>query len=924
MADRRVKLILEAATDQFDRAMAGAARSAEDVKSSAQDIGREWSRASRTMQSDMRTVGTGFAAVGGAILGVYGNLVSTGIEYNTLQQVAGRSLETVMGSASAAADQMERLHEFADTSPFARQTWIEAQMQLSAFGMEAERIVPTLDAVQNAVAAIGGGDAEIMRIVDILGAVEGQGRFTGRELQRLGQMGIDAAEMIGSAMGVSGDEIRTQITAGSLDAETAITALTEGMMMRFDGAAEGMRETMTGAWDRLKAAWRDLGSILATPLVDPEGGGGLVWLTNAAADAIRVLEGIPDPVLQTVGAMSGLAGVAMAGYGAMMLLVPQIVAFRDAKARLATEMPKTTSAMGGFSRAAGVAAGAFVGLQVASAAVDWFREGGRSASAFERELNILAESGGHATNALNEMSIGTANLGTHTEDLADMGTAIRELTPSWYNLGGAIGWLSPTVRNAKDEWAGLDQGLANMVSGGNVEQSIQQMSELAESALNQGRSLEEVADFMPHYIEALNSLVNQHGLAVTESELLAWAFEGIEPEAVKAAGGIDGVKEAAEEEARAAEEAEQANAELEEALADLGVTAEGTVESLERFMDVLFEAGLLTQSVMEAEAAFEAQLDAVDESVKRLTESLTEDYIAKGYSEQAARDLAKEQVELGYTLNDTKDAFDITTDAGREAQDQFFGVADSGRDMARAMAENDASQSEVQGALQRTYDSLVTTAQGFGMTRDDAEALTNEVLRIPDDASVESWMSDEAKRVAEETRESILSVDGLSTSSSHTHTVTENNVINTVRNFTERLFKADGGAVGFSTGGSVRGPGGPRDDLIPANLSNGEHVLTARDVQAMGGQDAVYSFRRDLHNGPSASSMVSAYQPGQARQAQQIATAVSGGSQEMTGTLYMENGALLGQVRMAMKDSSVAQATSQALQSDARRKAKVG
>ena len=53
--------------------------------------------------------------------------------------------------------------------------------------------------------------------------------------------------------------------------------------------------------------------------------------------------------------------------------------------------------------------------------------------------------------------------------------------------------------------------------------------------------------------------------------------------------------------------------------------------------------------------------------------------------------------------------------------------------------------------------------------------------------------------------------------------------------------------VAFSMGGAAFGPGGPRADQIPAWLSNGEHVLTADDVNAMGGQDGVYAFRNALH-----------------------------------------------------------------------------
>lgn len=51
----------------------------------------------------------------------------------------------------------------------------------------------------------------------------------------------------------------------------------------------------------------------------------------------------------------------------------------------------------------------------------------------------------------------------------------------------------------------------------------------------------------------------------------------------------------------------------------------------------------------------------------------------------------------------------------------------------------------------------------------------------------------------------------------------------------------------FAGGGAVIGAGTETSDSITAKLSTGEHVLTARDVRAMGGQGAVLSFRNDLH-----------------------------------------------------------------------------
>jgi hypothetical protein len=68
-------------------------------------------------------------------------------------------------------------------------------------------------------------------------------------------------------------------------------------------------------------------------------------------------------------------------------------------------------------------------------------------------------------------------------------------------------------------------------------------------------------------------------------------------------------------------------------------------------------------------------------------------------------------------------------------------------------------------------------------------------------------------------------------------------------------FAATGGAIEggrvqhFDGGGAVRGPGGPRQDLVPAMLSNGEHVWNSAEVNAAGGQSAVAAMRRSVLSG---------------------------------------------------------------------------
>lgn len=67
--------------------------------------------------------------------------------------------------------------------------------------------------------------------------------------------------------------------------------------------------------------------------------------------------------------------------------------------------------------------------------------------------------------------------------------------------------------------------------------------------------------------------------------------------------------------------------------------------------------------------------------------------------------------------------------------------------------------------------------------------------------------------------------------------ITRHITVNASGKFTMQGFK------GFASGGEVDGPGGPRDDRIPALLSDDEHVWTSREVRGAGGHRNVERLR---------------------------------------------------------------------------------
>lgn len=295
MADRTVSVRLEAIVDTYNQRMSSAASATEGVGRAGDTAGRKISDA---MQSAARTAGQVTLVAAGAGTALLTSALKTGTAYNTLEQTSRAAFKTVLGSQEAAAEMMEKVAAFAKTSPFPRQAFIEGTQQLLAFGMEADNVIPTLSAIQDAMAAAGKGSQEIGEVVNIFAQVQSTGKITADTLNQLGYRGVDAAKLLGDAFGVSANEIRTQISEGTLDAATALEVLTAAMTETFGGAAEGVKDTWVGAVDRVKGAWRDISSIIAEPFVTKAGGGLALDWVNAIASGMRDAEKHVTPMME--------------------------------------------------------------------------------------------------------------------------------------------------------------------------------------------------------------------------------------------------------------------------------------------------------------------------------------------------------------------------------------------------------------------------------------------------------------------------------------------------------------------------------------------------------------------------------------------------------------------------------------------------
>lgn len=277
-------------TAGMDSATRRTQRFTADVQTQGGIVDRVFHSLGRSAKASLQVAATAAAGVTVGVAALGKNTLSTGLAYNAMQQNANAALKTMLGSQKAVNEQMEKLGKLAQNSPFSKATFISAQQQLIAFGVEVEKVIPLLDAMQNAVAASGGGSQQLADLAFVVAQIKAAGKITGQDLIQLGQRGINAAEIIGKAFGKSSAEVKAMISKNQIDADQAIDALTKGMMEKFGGATDAIKKQWSGATDRIKAANRDIGADLGKMFIDPAGGGRAVEWGNKLADVLRTFQ----------------------------------------------------------------------------------------------------------------------------------------------------------------------------------------------------------------------------------------------------------------------------------------------------------------------------------------------------------------------------------------------------------------------------------------------------------------------------------------------------------------------------------------------------------------------------------------------------------------------------------------------------------
>ncbi|AVX21591.1 tape measure domain-containing protein [Carboxydocella sporoproducens DSM 16521] len=192
------------------------------------------------------------AAFVGAISAAAAAAAGFGIKLAAEWEQTEMAFTTLLGSGEKAKAFLEDLDAFAARTPFELQGLTEASRKLLAFGFSAKQIIPMMTAIGDAVAALGGGQAEISRVTLALGQMQAKGKVSAEEMMQLAELGIPAWEMLARAIGTSIPEAMKLAEKGAISGATGINAILAGMEKRFAGAMDKQSKTMLGLWSTIK------------------------------------------------------------------------------------------------------------------------------------------------------------------------------------------------------------------------------------------------------------------------------------------------------------------------------------------------------------------------------------------------------------------------------------------------------------------------------------------------------------------------------------------------------------------------------------------------------------------------------------------------------------------------------------------------
>lgn len=256
--------------------------------------------------NQMKDVGDKFTSVGKdlsmKLTAPLVGLGTIGVSYNAQMEQYRTMFTTLTGSAEEADRIISQLQADAQKSPFDSASLIQANQYLISAGVSADDARVMINNLGNAVAATGGGSAELERMAQNLQQIQNVGKASSQDIKQFANAGINIYGLLAEATGKNIEEVKEMdVTYEELTNAFALASQEGG---KYYGAMEAQGQTLNGSLSATKESIQMLlGSIMesAMPVI--------VQVLQKVQEVINYLMNLDDGTKRIILIVGGLIAV---------------------------------------------------------------------------------------------------------------------------------------------------------------------------------------------------------------------------------------------------------------------------------------------------------------------------------------------------------------------------------------------------------------------------------------------------------------------------------------------------------------------------------------------------------------------------------------------------------------------------------------
>lgn len=417
-------------------------------------LGSDAMAASKETLNHIKLLATGFVGAGVAAVKYAADMEQTITAYSTL-----------LGSADRAKQMVKSLSDFAAHTPFEMPGITKSAQMLLAYGFQAEKVIPILTSVGDAVSGLGGNNENMQYVIRALGQIQAKGKLSAEEMKQLSEQGINAWKYLADAAGTSIADMQEKVRKGAISSADAIQTILGGMGRQFAGGMEAQSKTISGllstVHDNAVATLRTIGEDISDAL-DLKGALQNVsnfltqFSTMASAsgigEAIRNL--VPDSVKLTIIGLAAaytarlipaLYSSVLAAAAANRALLP-LMGTAGTIAMAIAALTGYTFNIGSFgvqlSKTGAVALGAYQSINIAAKGISWFNNQVTAGLSFlPSATSIVAKMAQAYTTASIKITMAGGAMSAMRGIAAGLGASLQTLAVSI----GPAGWIAIAV-----------------------------------------------------------------------------------------------------------------------------------------------------------------------------------------------------------------------------------------------------------------------------------------------------------------------------------------------------------------------------------------------------------------------------------------------------------------------------------------------